>query len=244
MCLIAMGYAASSQTAPDSVKPAKNYKNVVRYNISGPLLFGSGYVVLGYERLLNKKQTMSLNMGQAVLPKLIDFNTDSFSLSKNSKNSGINLSLDYRFYLQKENKYGAPRGIYLGPYYSFNRFERDTEWKHTTSSSTSTSTARSNFDIHTFGAEMGYQFVLWKRMTLDFVLIGPGVSSYKLSTKVEGDILDPARKEQLLEAVQELISEKFPGMDYVLGENEFDANGRINTWSLGYRYIIHIGFRF
>ena len=39
----------------DTTQPAKtekNYKNIIRYNLTGPLLFGFDYVVLGYERVV------------------------------------------------------------------------------------------------------------------------------------------------------------------------------------------------
>jgi hypothetical protein len=37
---------------------------------------------------------------------------------------------------------------------------------------------KGNFYIFNIGVELGYQFVFWKRLTLDFVLIGPAISYY------------------------------------------------------------------
>jgi Protein of unknown function (DUF3575) len=234
----------NGQSIQDSLTAKKQYNNTIRYNVSGPLLFGYNYIVLGYERLLNNRQSMSMNLGHAVLPKILSFSTDSFSLSRTRKNAGINFSLDYRFYLSKENKYGAPHGIYIGPYYSYNQFNRDTEWDYTNTSNNNSIGVDTKFNIHTFGAEMGYQFVLWKdRLALDFVLIGPGVSKYSIKSNIIGN-LSPADRGELLEAIQQLISQKYPGMDYVIGDKQFDAQGNLSTWNTGFRYIIHIGFRF
>ena len=222
----------------------KQYKNVIRYNVSGGLLFGfDRYVVLGYERVINPNQSISINVGRASLPKLVSFATDSFVLNKDLKNSGYNFSIDYRFYLAKENKYAAPHGIYIGPYYSFNHFDRNNSWtlEHQ-SGNDQFVTTDTKFNIHTIGFELGYQFVFWRRLTLDLVLVGPGLASYNLKSTIE-DNLSEENKEQLQDAMEQLLTQKFPGMNYVFADDTFDANGTIKTTSIGYRYLIHIGFR-
>jgi hypothetical protein len=186
---------------------------------------------------------MSLNAGQAVLPKVVDFAAEGATLEGTSNNKGLNFALDYRFYLQKENKHPAPRGVYIGPYYSFTRFTRNSEWTLEQASGFQFAESESNFDINTLGFELGYQFVFWKRLTLDLVLVGPGVSNYKLKSTFD-NTLTPEQKEQLQNALQEMIANKFPGMDYVIGDGSFDAKGTLNTWNFGYRYIMNIGFRF
>src|SRR4051812_12899038 len=94
------------------ISSGKKYKNVVRYNLSGPLLFGfDKYVIFGYERVVNARQSFSINIGGVGLPSLVSLNTDSFYLQKDVKNTGYNISVDYRFYLSKENKYAPPHGI-------------------------------------------------------------------------------------------------------------------------------------
>jgi hypothetical protein len=47
----------------------------------------------------------------------------------------------------------------------------------------------------------------------------------------------------LNDALIQLLSQKFPGMNYVLSDKELNANGSLGTWALGYRYLISIGFR-
>jgi len=223
----------------------KQYKNVIRYNISNPLLFGfDRYVVLGYERIVNDDQSFSINVGRASLPRLVEINTDSFHLNKDTKNSGYNLSLDYRFYLEKENKYAAPHCLYIGPFYSYNHFDRDNSWTLThENGNNELVTTNTKFDIQTFGFELGYQFIFWKRLTLDLVLVGPGVADYKLKTTIDQD-LAADNKQQLQDAIEQLLTQKFPGMNYVFADKEFKADGTIGTWSVGYRYLIHIGFAF
>lgn len=206
-------------------------------------MFGFNYLVFGYERVLKNGNSISMNAGRAVLPRIIDFSTDDANLTGTRENKGVNFSVDYRFYLKKENKYPSPRGVYIGPYYSYNKFERTADWRLDNSNgSTSNATAVTKLGIHTIGFEVGYQFALGKRFTLDLVMIGPGWANYKLNTGIASD-LTPEQKEKLLNAAQQLLSQKFPGMDFVFSDASIDSNGNLNTWSGGYRYIIHIGFR-
>src|SRR5262249_16471703 len=72
----------------DSVQ-IRQYKNVIRYNLSGALIFGfDRYIVFGYERVIRPNQSISVNFGGVKLPKLISINTDSFSLQKDTKSNG------------------------------------------------------------------------------------------------------------------------------------------------------------
>jgi len=232
----------SMQTVKKST--GKNYKNVIRYNISNPLFFGfDKYVILGYERIVNARQSFSINVGAAAFPDFIALSTDSFHLQKEAKNNGYNASIDYRFYLSKENKYAPPHGVYIGPYVSYNHFERENDWAFQRSGSNQELiTTDINFNIFTAGVELGYQFVFWKRVTLDMVLVGPGLSSYNLKAK-SSEQLTGGQQENLNAALIQLLSQKFPGMNYVLSDKELNANGSLGTWALGYRYLISIGFR-
>ncbi len=233
-----------AQSASDSTWQ-QTRKNIIRYNLSGALLFGfDKYVIFGYERLVSPHQSFSINVGGAGLPKFVSINTDSFNLKKDVKNSGLNISADYRFYLAKENKYYAPHGVYIGPYISYNHFDRDNEWTFDKSGSNQRLiSTETNFSIYTVGAELGYQFVFWKKLTLDMVLIGPGISGYNLKAKIKGDLTDGER-ENLQDALKQLISQKFPGMNYVFADKEFNSNGVLSTTSIGFRYLVHIGFAF
>jgi hypothetical protein len=236
---------AFAQQSYRSDSSSKEYKNVIRYNLSGALLFGMDkYIVFGYERVINKRQSFSINIGQSALPKLVSLSTDSVALTKDLKNSGVHVSADYRFYLSKENKYTAPHGLYIGPFYSYNKYTRNNEWSLKLPSGSKTLTkSNSDISIHVVGAEMGYQFILWKRLTLDMLLIGPGVGRYKIHADTENN-LTPEQKEKVQAAFKQLLEQKFPGMNYVMADKEFDANGTIKTTTVGFRYIIQVGFLF
>lgn len=220
------------------------YKNVVRYNLSGPLLFGfDKYIVVGYERVIKPRQTASINFGKASLPKFIAVNTDSFNLSSDKKNTGFNISVDYRFYLARENRYKPPAGLYIGPYYSFNQFERTNTWQFNRSGPVSSVETDMKMGIHTVGFELGYQFVLWERMTLDLCMVGPGIGFYNVEANINTDMSE-AKRQELLEALTQLLSQKVPGMNYVFSDKHFEGNGTMNTTGFGFRYLVQVGFLF
>jgi hypothetical protein len=241
-CLVSIGTTALSQET--STKPEKQYKNVVRYNLSNALLFGiNRCVIFGYERVVGLHQSFSVNFGAAGLPKFVSVSTDSFHVSKDTKNYGYNFSVDYRFYLAKENKYSPPHGLYLGPYISYNHIKRDVTWNYASNSSQQVATSEATFNIGSIGGELGYQFVLWKRFAIDMVLIGPSISYYDLTANIQSN-LSEAQKDLLRLAIEQLISQKWPGMNYVLSGKTFNSNGTLRTTSIGFRYLIHLGFVF
>jgi len=236
----------SSSTAQqvDSIKSMHPYKNIIRYNLSGAVLFGlDAFVIVGYERIVNRNQSFSVNFGRVTLPNVTNVNLDSFEIDKNQDRRGVNFSIDYRFYLPRENKHTIPHGLYIGPFYSYNNFKGKTQWTHINDQGNSNITTDTKLNIHTIGFEMGYQFVLWERLTLDVLVVGPGFGFYNLHTKVNGTV-DAESKKQLFSGVKQLVTQKFPGMNSVFSDEEINSNGTLekNTW--GYRYLVHIGFRF
>ena len=99
-------------------------------------------------------------------------------------------------------------------------------------------------NIHSSGGQLGYQFVLGKRkrFTLDLVLIGPSLSFYKLNAKVTAEATIP--ENEALEALIELLKKQIPGFERVFEGEEVSKTGSFNTRFLGFRYLIHVGYRF
>ncbi|HEX6846786.1 MAG TPA: hypothetical protein VF144_07400 [Chitinophagaceae bacterium] len=237
--------AQDTATTMTKKKESKNYKNVVRVNITNPIIFGNRSIIFGYERVVGKFQSFSVNAGMTDFPSLDLLRDDSLKANSITGQSGMHFSADYRFYLAKENKYQAPHGIYIGPYFGFNKFEKDHSWTLTSTSGGAPFNVESKTEmtIFTLGFQLGYQFVIWDRMTLDLVLLGPGVASYDLKASL-GTNLSQADKEKFFDKLNEALTEKFPGYGWTIDTGEFTRNGSTNTTSLGYRYMVQIGFRF
>ena len=235
-----------AQDVTDSIKKVLPYpyKNIIRYNISGAMLFGlTDFVILGYERITGPHQSFSVNLGRVTLPSVFGLDLDSVDIIKNRKRGGLNFSVDYRFYLPRENKNTIPHGLYIGPFYSYNGFRGETEWRHKKDNGNTSIRTDTKFNIHTIGFEMGYQFVLWKRLTLDVLVVGPGFGFYNLKAKLSRNVDDETKK-QLFEGLEEIVTEKFPGMNVVFSDESIESNGTMKTSSWGYRYLVHIGFLF
>jgi hypothetical protein len=219
-------------------------KNTVKVNITNPLIFGGKAYIFGYERVIGKNQAIGIGIGRMSLPGFAKGGgSDTISLQNNTNEKGFNLSVDYRFYLAKENKYEAPRGVYVGPYYSYNHFSRANKWVMNTSSFQGEVNTNLALSIHTFGAELGYQFVLWKRLAIDLVLIGPGMGIYNVKATI-GTNLDAGDKEEFYKKLNDYLGNKIPGYDLVIGDGDFEKNGTAKTTTFGYRYMVNLGFRF
>ena len=97
--------------------------------------------------------------------------------------------------------------------------------------------------IHQIGFELGYQFVFWKRFSVDLILLGPGVASYNVNASVAGNLTSDQRQE-FLDKLNQAIKDKFPGYEGLDLDGKFNTQGTANTTSLGYRYLINVGYRF
>ena len=232
-----------AQVKSDSLK---NYKNNIHVNITNPLIFGSGSIVVGYERLLkSKKHSFTINIGLTSFPDFGLIETDSLKhLDKLKSQKGFNVSADYRFYLLKENKYPAPRGVYIGPYYSYNYFGNHNSWEIKNSNgSTAIVESEVKLNVHTIGLELGYQFIFRDRFSLDMVLLGPGVGRYDFKAGFSNNLSDAA-KQKILEALDGALAEKFPGYGIIVNEEEFKKTGATDRTTIGYRYMVQLGYRF
>jgi hypothetical protein len=222
---------------------AKHFRNTIKYNITNPMLFGWKFNVIGYERVIMEHQTASITMGRVAFPRLSGDYADEIGITDQQDDKGFNFSLDYRFYLRKENKYGAPRGVYIGPYYAYNHFTRELIWNLNTSSFTGTVNTDINLSANFIGAQLGYQFILWNRLTIDMILMGPGQWFFNMKTDFSTS-LSAADETLLLEKLNEKFKEKFPGSEFIFRGEGFNAEKSSSTQATGIRYLINIGFRF
>ncbi len=240
---IASLYPQTAKTQ-DSIPDMKILKNTVKTNLTNPMIFGQDCYSIGYERTIGNHQSFSIDIGRFAFPRIFSINTDSVKdISSSTHSKGFHISGDYRFYLSKENKYHAPRGVYIGPYVSYNTYSREFKLSADTEAFTGDLNANFKFRVASLGFQLGYQFIFWKRVSLDMILFGPGIATYKLKAGLD-TTLDPDQEAEVFKKINEKLQEKIPGYSLVIEPGSFEKTGVNSTTSLGFRYVVMLGFRF
>ncbi|OQX73176.1 MAG: hypothetical protein B6D61_12825 [Bacteroidetes bacterium 4484_249] len=227
----------------DSVQLPADYKrNVIKWNVTPFLLWSYRNINLSYERVLKPNRTFSVNAGYFELPSTGIF--DSLSIENTTKKSGFSLSGDYRFYFKKRNINPAPDGLYWGVYASYHHYQF-----HNSITVVNSPTVQGALDLDaklnilSLGAELGYQFVIKKRFTLDLIFIGPSFSMYNFQIGLQGD-LAVDKDDEYLQGVADVLYGLFPGLDRLVDERLVDENGVSTSFGFGFRYMLQIGYRF
>jgi hypothetical protein len=245
--LITLSAAQTLFSQADTIKPEKKMRdlhNSLKMNITNPMIFGDQCYWFGYERTIGDHQSFEINIGRFSFPKILDINTDSLQEIGNETSSrGFHISGEYRFYLSKENRYKSPHGVYIGPYASYNTYSRYFKLTTTNQSDPSEINGKLGFDITTVGFQLGYQFIFWNRVSLDMVLFGPGRAVYKVTRELNTN-LDPETEAELFQKINDALSEKIPGYDYVIQPGSHEKTGSFKTTSVGFRYVVMLGIRF
>ncbi|GEM_PF-405514 len=227
----------------NTTRPKKNLKNTLLINATNPLLISSQFFTVTYERVFPNNQSFTVSLGSFSIPRFISVNTDSLGIKSNKSDKGFHFSGDYRFYLKKLNSFDAPRGVYIGPYYAYNHLQRGTTWFLDGETFNGDIDADLRLNIHTYGFQLGYQFVFWNRLAVDLILFGPGFGNYSIKAGLQ-TTLTPEQENEFFRRLNEFLQENIPGFEQVIKPGEFNRKGSFDTWTVGYRYAIKVGFRF
>jgi hypothetical protein len=226
----------------DSTIIADARRNVIKWNMTPFFLWSKKNINFSYERILKHNHSFSVNMGYFELPSLGI--ADNLNLEKESYKRGLSVSGDFRFYPAKRNLKGAPDGIYFGPYasYHFTQFGTDVTVLDS-QIATGSFAADVNLSIMSAGFELGYQFVFKRGFTLDLIFMGPSVSIYTGKITLDGDLTVDENNENL-EKIREALVSKYPFLDELISEGEFNDSGISTSLGFGMRYMIQIGYNF
>lgn len=236
-----MGYGQQVDTLIVLRDPA--YKNVIKLNPTPMMLWNNKNVTFSYERVLNSKQSFTVGLGYLVFNNLLDDTILNVFTNTTREKSGLNFSLEYRFYMNKRNARTIPDGLFLAPFFSCYLYQFKNGLDIIDTPTGDFATLSGGFYAFNVGGALGYQFVLWKRMTLDLILIGPAVTYYGGKLNIKGDI-DLEEIQDINEDLYNKIIEKYPMVNDVLIDKTFKKNGTIDILSVGYRYLLQIGFLF
>lgn len=219
-------------------------KNTIRWNVTPMFVVGHKSIVLGYERIVSTYQTISLNIGYLEKPPLTDmYGNIIFNFDKSDR-GGFDFALDYRFYFKNRNKLNAPDGIYWGPFFSYYNIWSEGESKiYDNNIPVNTIRVKTSFDMMSLGIQMGYQFVLADRFTIDMVLLGPSFSNYKLGFEFDADT-DISDEGEFYNDFKEFIEQYLPAGNIILNGKEITGTGSLDFNYVGFRYLIQLGYRF
>jgi hypothetical protein len=248
--LLACSLTAQEQQLIDTTQKEKEkplylepyHRNIIKFNPTPMFLFDVRNVTFAYERLLKNNQSIAVQAGYLVFIVAEDTIANLINITDRSRN-GLNLAVDYRYYPFQRNKRPAPDGLYVGGYFQYyglwaeHKFdilpvELDMEGKIT-----------SSMNFENLGIEVGYQFVFWKRMTLDFILFGPSLSLSSGNVTIEGD-LDEEQIENIDEEIVDKLVERYPSLGMIYSEESLKFTGKKTSFGMGFRYSVQIGFHF
>jgi hypothetical protein len=160
-------------------------------------------------------------------------------VTDNTKHSGYVVGGEYRFYLKKENKYQAPHGVFIGPYANY--FFFNNERKFTSQDGLSEAILDSKINVLNVGFQLGYQFVIKNRWTIDMIFLGPSASRYSLGLDLSGNFDDESVLEN--EIIAALV-DRFPLIKDLITDKNVDLHGTTSSWSGGFRYQLNVGYHF
>jgi hypothetical protein len=221
---------------PDSVVR----RNTIKLDITSHYLYRNA-LNISYERVLKPNRSFSITAGYQEFPRTSDFGS-RVAVKEDNEKTGLKFGAEYRFYLSKENKYQAPRGIYIGPYLAYHRFSNERLIEVDNNGTPEEAILNTSFNILNIGFQIGYQFVISNRWTIDLGFIGPSVSNYKFKATLGGTYTFDT--EDIQNEVILALIDRFPLLEEVIDEKEADSSGRLDVWSYGWRYQLLVGYHF
>jgi hypothetical protein len=217
-------------------------RNVIKWNMTPFLLWSSKNINLSYERAISPHRSFSVNAGYFEIPFIGSY--DILRIDAARKRGGFSTSGDYRMYFKNRNTAYAPDGLYWGPYGSWHRYGFTNDFTVSTNTGTSGQlTFEGNFNVFSLGMQLGYQFVIKEKFTVDLIFMGPSASLYSAKLTLDGDI-DVNEENEYLEAIRDMLVSKFPFLEDLVNKREFNAKGITSGLGPGMRYMIQIGYAF
>jgi len=150
-----------------------DYKNTIRWNLTPMALFGYKNVNIGYERVLSKNRTASINVGYLEIPKLFTASDQIEYVDGDRYRGGFSVFVDYNFYIANRNKRSAPEGIYFGVFSGIYNQTFGSKFKLIDPELPDDKKVLADADLNTtinninLGLQLGYQFVFYDRFTVD-----------------------------------------------------------------------------
>ncbi|HTX89077.1 MAG TPA: DUF3575 domain-containing protein [Bacteroidales bacterium] len=219
--------------------------NVIKFNPTPMLIqfVEVRNITLTYERLITRDMSLSLQAGYLIFPQLINDTMLNLVVFNSHEKYGVNLSLDYRYYPFSRNRRPAPDGLYIGAYLSYYGFQFKNNFDIINTTVDQGGSMKGKLNIFNLGVSLGYQFIFWKRFSLDLLLFGPSVSIYSGSFTIDGALSQDEIKNLDQETVDKLLN-RFPLLRNLFNADQLEFTGTRTRTSFGFRYAIQLGVHF
>ena len=201
-------------------------------------------ISVSYERMLVQRLSLDLSAGYkmgGVLPNI--FSIDDEEITANVEPiSGYSITPGLRYYLKTCDP-SLLEGFYMGLYFRYSNNKTTVSFDYYPADA-GEEFYQGDVKLTEMGAGLmvGYQLMLWKRLSLDFLFFGPRYSSYYISY----DFTEPVSQaflDDLSSAVNDVI-DRF-GIDYQVELSQSGENHASNTFSfVNMRFGFSIGFAF
>ncbi|MEI8006579.1 MAG: hypothetical protein WCI48_10255 [Bacteroidota bacterium] len=218
--------------------------NVIKFNPTPMLIFNDlRNITLSYERLVAKDMSVSIQLGYLLFPRLVDDTIGNIVTITGREKYGINIACDYRYYPFSRNRRPAPDGLYVGTFLSYYGFQFKNNINVLGTTVDQNGSFKGKINIVNLGFMLGYQFIFWKRLSLDMLLFGPSLSCYSGTFEVTGN-LDPEQIKNLDQELVDKLLKRFPLLGTLFSSETLTFQGTKTSISLGFRYSMQLGIHF
>ncbi len=203
--------------------------NIVKFNLTGPVV---GYYTIGYERVINPKQSTGVTISIApnvdlpfknTLLELFGDNEEAVTAINSTTFTNFSIMPEYRFYVGVK---GAPFGFYAASFLKYTRMTHEQVYQFTSDAGVvHKPLIETTFNGFGAGELIGIQWQIGKSMTLDWWILGPfvGVLNGESHAIDPMDDMDAQEKADLETQIEEV---PIPGwtIDATVGENTIDVD--------------------
>jgi hypothetical protein len=245
MLLLILWNIGSAQD-PDLEKYLKRregvkYPNIIKIN-SLAIAFSNASLI--YERALAPRVAVNIGVGYKYaggLPRLFESDDNTMQLQINNI-TGYSVTPELRYYLKTCDS-RLLDGFYGGIYFRYTRFTSNAKFDYFPAEHDPQYYKADAFLSEVGGGiTLGYQLLLWERLSIDFLFFGPRYSFYNIGYEFDSGV-----SQEFLDELSGKLNEVIDrfGIDYTVELKQEGENNASNSFGFGnVRFGISIGFAF
>lgn len=217
------------------------YTNIIKIN-SLSIIFKNASLV--YERALAPRFSLNIGGGYKYaggLPKMFNSEDNVLQFSIN-RITGFTVTPELRYYLRACDS-RLLDGFYAGIYFRYTRYTSDAQFNYYPDS-TSPQFYKANAVLTEVGGgiTLGYQLLLWERLSIDFLFFGPRYSFYNIGYEFDSGVSQEFLDE--LSGKINIVIDR-AGIDYQVELKERGDRNASTTFDFSnIRFGISFGFAF